>query len=149
VLAQPAVGAVHIAHDNGDVLEPSVVAAGIDRRRPAPRREEFGQFDVLFTEPDPRRPHPETEYAGKALVGVERDGTIEIRDRQSDRVDSFDKRLRSGKKNSAGQQQGAEDTARHHDNLSTRRSPTRKALAMIVSAGFTAPLDGKKLPSTT
>ena len=32
---------------------------------------------------------------------------------------------------------------------SRRWSPTRSALAMIVSAGFTAPLDGKKLPSTT
>ena len=31
----------------------------------------------------------------------------------------------------------------------SRRSPTRSALAMIVRAGFTAPLDGKKLPSTT
>ena len=28
-------------------------------------------------------------------------------------------------------------------------SPTRSAFAMIVSAGFTAALDGKKLPSTT
>ena len=30
-----------------------------------------------------------------------------------------------------------------------RCSPTRKAFAMIVSAGFTAELEGKKLPSTT
>src|SRR6516162_10723360 len=30
-----------------------------------------------------------------------------------------------------------------------RCSPTRKALAIIVSAGLTAALDGKKLPSTT
>ena len=28
-------------------------------------------------------------------------------------------------------------------------SPTRSALAMIVNAGFTAPLETKKLPSTT
>lgn len=32
---------------------------------------------------------------------------------------------------------------------SKRWSPTRKALAMIVKAGFTALLEGKKLPSTT
>src|SRR5438034_7741004 len=31
---------------------------------------------------------------------------------------------------------------------SSRWSPTRRALAMIVRAGFTAALDGKKLPST-
>ena len=29
-----------------------------------------------------------------------------------------------------------------------RCSPTRRAFAMIVSAGFTAPLEQKKLPST-
>jgi len=33
--------------------------------------------------------------------------------------------------------------------LSIRCSPTRSALAMIVSAGFTAPLEQKMLPSTT
>src|SRR6516164_4661307 len=34
-------------------------------------------------------------------------------------------------------------------NRSAIRSATRRALAIIVSAGFTAPDDGKKLPSTT
>jgi hypothetical protein len=34
-------------------------------------------------------------------------------------------------------------------NLSNNRSPTRKALAIIVRVGFTAALDLKKLPSTT
>jgi hypothetical protein len=33
-------------------------------------------------------------------------------------------------------------------NLSINRSPTLKALAIIVKAGLTAALDGKKLPST-
>ena len=33
-------------------------------------------------------------------------------------------------------------------NLSRIWSPTRRAFAMIVSAGFTAALEGKKLPST-
>ena len=32
---------------------------------------------------------------------------------------------------------------------SMRCSPTRRALAMIVRVGFTAPIDGKKLESTT
>ncbi len=36
-----------------------------------------------------------------------------------------------------------------YDNCSIRRSPTRKAFAIIVSAGLTLALDGKKLPSTT
>jgi hypothetical protein len=33
-------------------------------------------------------------------------------------------------------------------NLSINRSPTLRALAIIVKAGLTAALDGKKLPST-
>ena len=36
-----------------------------------------------------------------------------------------------------------------HASRLFRWSPTRSALAMMVSAGFTAALDGKKLPSTT
>src|SRR5262252_3030709 len=98
VLAQPLVGAIHIRHDYRDVLKPSVVAAGIGWRRPAPRREELRQLDVLFSKAHPRRPHPKTKYAGKALVvltvhlgfrdllkiqhaGIELDRAIEIRDR--------------------------------------------------------------------
>lgn len=34
-------------------------------------------------------------------------------------------------------------------NLSINRSPTLRALAIIVKAGLTAALEGKKLPSTT
>src|SRR5262249_42194192 len=68
VLAQPLVGAIHISHDDGDVLEPSVVAASIDWRGPSSRREELREFDVLFTEAHPRRPRPKTKHAGKALV---------------------------------------------------------------------------------
>ena len=41
------------------------------------------------------------------------------------------------------------DGAGAHFMRWARCSPTRKAFAMIVSAGFTAELDGKKLPSTT
>jgi len=37
----------------------------------------------------------------------------------------------------------------HHDKRPRMWSATRKALAMMVSVGFTAPLLGKKLPSTT
>src|SRR5207247_7586348 len=36
-----------------------------------------------------------------------------------------------------------------HCKRSRMWSPTRSALAMMVRAGFTAPLEGKKLPSTT
>lgn len=34
-------------------------------------------------------------------------------------------------------------------NFAIKWSPTRNALAMIVKDGFTAPIEGKKLPSTT
>jgi hypothetical protein len=56
VVTQPLVGAIHIANDDGNVLEPSVIAASIDRRGPTSWREELGQFDVLFAEPHPRSP---------------------------------------------------------------------------------------------
>jgi len=36
-----------------------------------------------------------------------------------------------------------------YPSLAFRWSPTRSALAMMVNAGFTAALEGKKLPSTT
>ena len=39
--------------------------------------------------------------------------------------------------------------AGHSASRSVRCSPTRMALAMAVSAGFTAPMLGKKLVSTT
>src|SRR5215471_3808559 len=113
VLAQPLVRAIHVADNDGDVLKPSVVAAGIGRSRSSSRREEFREFDVLFTEAHPCRSHPKTKHAEEVLVplavylglrdllkiqhgGVELDGTIEIRNRESDRVDSFDKWVRSG-----------------------------------------------------
>jgi len=130
VLAKPLVGAIHVAHDDGDVLEVPVVAAGVDGRRAPPRRHEFRELDVLFAEAHSRGPHPEAKDAGKVLVvlavhldfgdllkiehaGVELDGTIEIRHRQSDRVHSFDQRMRTGEKQAAGQQQCAEETGRH------------------------------------
>src|SRR5439155_20443981 len=48
------------------------------------------------------------------------------------------------------ERQRQDDEARElHCRRSRMWSPTRSALAMMVRAGFTAPLDGKKLPSTT
>ncbi len=40
-------------------------------------------------------------------------------------------------------------SVRSQATRSVRCWPTRRALAMIVSVGFTAPIDGKKLESTT
>ena len=42
-----------------------------------------------------------------------------------------------------------EERAPSHPSRSRRWSPTRSAFAMMVRAGFTAELEGKKLPSTT
>ena len=45
VLAQPRVRAVHVAHDDRDVLEPAIVAARVGRHRPPARRQVLGQLD--------------------------------------------------------------------------------------------------------
>ena len=63
MLAQTRVRAVHVAHDDRDVLKPAVVAAGIHRCRTATRSHILGQLDVLVTEPQPGNPHPYPEDA--------------------------------------------------------------------------------------
>src|SRR5690348_2515938 len=45
VLPQNRIGAVHVAHDDGEVLEPQVVAAGIGGNRTATRSEKLDKFD--------------------------------------------------------------------------------------------------------
>ena len=44
---------------------------------------------------------------------------------------------------------GSPDLRSHHARRSLMMSATRKALAMMVSVGLTAPMDGKKLASVT
>ena len=45
---EPGVGAVHVAHDDGDVLEPAVVAPGVRRRRAPAGSEILGQLEPLL-----------------------------------------------------------------------------------------------------
>ena len=131
------------------------------RRRPAAAR---------TSRPAPRRPTPSRTSAR----GVEGDRRGPCRRRSCRRCrppSTTRRRRRVGRRRapraSAEQQRSARDAAARAADAalmrsassrtrrsrapsrSSRWSPTRSALAMIVSAGFTAPLDGKKLPSTT
>ena len=74
--------------------------------------------------------------------------------RHADGPDAPDESLPMGM-NSQPQQQGRDqrreerEAPARHASRPLRWSATRSALAMMVSPGFTAALDGKKLPSTT
>ncbi len=104
VRAQRRVRAVHVAHDDRDVLEPAVVAARVRRDRAALGREELPQLEGLGPEREPRDAHARAEYAIDVLevrplllpfrgsreaehVDVEANGAIEVADRHADRID--------------------------------------------------------------
>src|SRR5215471_15604628 len=70
VFTQPLVCAIHIADDDGDVLEPSVIAARIDRRGPPSWREKLGQFDVLFAESHPCSPRAQAKDTREVLIAL-------------------------------------------------------------------------------
>src|SRR5207247_1964939 len=93
---------------------------------------------------------------------VERDRAIHVGDGERDRAHgSHDRTARCvgdgpraphllRPERRSGECQGQDRQPRElHRKRSRIWSPTRSALAMIVRAGFTAPLEGKKLPSTT
>src|SRR5947208_3092207 len=93
---------------------------------------------------------------------VERDRAIHVGHRQRDRAYGGDGRTARGvsdgrcapqllrrERGNGERQRQDRQVGELHRKRSRMWSPTRSALAMIVSAGFTAPLDGKKLPSTT
>ena len=65
---QHGVGPVHVADDDGDVLEPLVVGAGIDRNGPAPRGEILGQFQHLGAQPEPHDAQTHAENADEVLM---------------------------------------------------------------------------------
>src|SRR5438876_443518 len=105
------------------------------------------------------------DAAGIAEVehsGVERQRAVHVGHRERDRTDRGD-RGRPGRQRGAlvgagllgWERRGAERQRQDGEarELHCKRSrmwlPTRSALAMMVRAGFTAPLEGKKLPSTT
>jgi hypothetical protein len=109
VLAQPLVGAIHVAHDDRNVLEPVVLTARVRRCRPSSRRQVLRQLDRLIPEPHAHDTRAESEDALELLVrfarnldvrhllerediGKELQGTIHVGDRHAHRVDPTDNR---------------------------------------------------------
>ena len=175
VLTKPSVGPVHVAHDDGHVLEPPVIAARAERHGPPLGGEVFDQLDRLVAEPHADRAHAEPEDALELFVlpapyldvgdlleaehlGVEGDRPVGVGHGHPDRAHRADDSLCGGlgvQSRDPAQEQGSREgqdqreLSALHTSRPLRRSATRSALAMMVSAGFTAALDGKKLPSTT
>src|SRR5262249_44054008 len=94
-----------------------------------------------------------TEY-----LGVEGDGPVRVGHGHANGAHRANNSLPGGdggEPQRAVQQQGRRERQDQrelsalHASRSLRWSATRSALAMMVRAGFTAALDGKKLPSTT
>src|SRR5262249_41989187 len=63
VCAQMRIRAIHVAYDDGDVLEPAIVAARIRGNRAPLWREVFGQLQALVTEAQTDDAHARTEDA--------------------------------------------------------------------------------------
>src|SRR5262245_17423868 len=99
--AKSRIGAIHIAHDDRDVLKPSVVTPRIDRDRPSPRREVLHQLDALVAEAHAHDAYPQSKDSLQALVvlaphlrvrdffktknvRVERDRAFDVPDRHPD-----------------------------------------------------------------
>src|SRR5215831_5691904 len=59
---KPVVGAVHVADDDGNMLEPSVVATRIGRCGAASWGQELRQFDVFVAQAHPRHARVKTKY---------------------------------------------------------------------------------------
>jgi hypothetical protein len=68
VLPQPGVGPVHVARDDGDVLEGVVVGPDVSRYRPSRWGEVLGELDLLCPQAHPHDPHPGAENTYEPLV---------------------------------------------------------------------------------
>ena len=75
---QPSVRCSHVAHDDGYVLEPSIVAARIDRNRATPGGQKLQQFNLLLAQAQPHGAHAQAENAPEMLVAVA--GYLTVRD---------------------------------------------------------------------
>ena len=178
--------AVHVAHDDGDVLEPAVVALHCGRRA-ARMIEVLPELDPLAAKRERDDPDPPGGDAGQLvpLLAADRRVTDRAEGQQflveaAGPVDvgNGQRHAGNGKGNDAAStrglllsgdgdataiprlgvlrgdrrrngQQRRDQECPLHARRSSRWSPTRSALAMMVSAGFTAALEGKQLPSTT
>src|SRR5215469_10235908 len=66
--AQARIGACHVAHDDGNVLERPIVRLQTGRNRSAARSEELHELEVLVAEPQPYYSHAQSEYPEQPLV---------------------------------------------------------------------------------
>jgi hypothetical protein len=171
MLPEACVGLLHVGDDDGDVLERAVVAAGVGWSGAPRRRKVFSQLDPFAAEGEARDAHADGEEAGQMLdvVADELDRLADLLERQDacvevdravevahgepnavDRLDAKRRRRRGRVHRGREESESEEGGATHpHARRSFRWSPTLSAFAMMVRAGFTAALEGKKLPSTT
>ena len=68
VLAQPLIGLIHVGHDDGDVLKPAIVAAGVHRHRSSFGREILRELDRLASELHPNDSRADPEQPLQPLV---------------------------------------------------------------------------------
>src|SRR6266540_7190973 len=61
VFAQPAIGTIHVAHDDRGVLKPAIVAMGVSRDGASFGREVLGEFENLVAEAQPRDANAKSE----------------------------------------------------------------------------------------
>src|SRR6516165_2116091 len=134
------------------MLKPQVVAAGVGRNGATGALDKFDLF-LAEVEFEPGGCFGVAGDKGKR-ADVEGESAIEPRYRYHDMIDGIGRRGCVSKRRSEQQPADEGDGADHYSQLrppsrSSRWSPTRSALAMMVRVGLTAALDGKKLPSTT
>jgi hypothetical protein len=143
------------------------MAPRVHGNRAATRRQVLRQLEHLLAEAQPHHAHAQAEDALQPLVvgsphlhvrelleaehaGIEVDRAVHVGHRHADGAHGADEALGAGagRQTQESRDQQRAQPGRDHSRA-LRWSATRSALAMMVSAGFTAPLDGKKLPSTT
>ena len=107
ILPEPGIRSPHIADDDRNMLEPSVIAAGIYRERTSLGSKVFCQFDELVAQLHTDDPDPQAEDALKMLViitghfavghllkreyaGIKIDGPVHVGNGDSDGADSID-----------------------------------------------------------
>src|SRR5271167_4164465 len=67
VLPKDLIGAIHVAYDDGDMLEPKIVTSGINRNRTSTRREKLDKLDRFITKLHPDHPHARPKHPEEML----------------------------------------------------------------------------------
>src|SRR5437879_12564720 len=103
ILPQPDLRIAHVANNDSDVMETSIIAARIHWNRATLGRKIFRQLDGLVPKPHSHHAHSQSEHAFEMLVvltsnfgvryflerehlGIEIHRSVHIGDRDSDRV---------------------------------------------------------------